>query len=336
MPKHALGSLLIGILISAGCLWYAFRGVDLTAMAASIGQVGFPWVLASVAGALLGLVIRALRWRFLLAGGDSIRSWSLVSATFIGIMSNNLLPARLGEVVRAWVLARREGAPVPTVLASVVVERLLDVVAALVLLGLALAASPNLGGNAASMLKQAGIVVLLLVTMGMSALLIATRFRERLLGMIEKGASNASQPWVWKGLTMGRSFLEGLCVLRGGLQTVVVASLSLLIWIVAIASFHLMAWGLHLGVTLAQTTLVFLVVLLGVAIPSAPGFVGTFHGFCIAGLVMVAGTEATQAAAYATLLHGSHWLVINAVGIGCLLADRSLTWAGMLRFARET
>jgi uncharacterized membrane protein YbhN (UPF0104 family) len=89
-------------------------------------------------------------------------------------------------------------------------------------------------------------------------------------------------------------------------------------------------------VTPAQTTLVFLVVLLGVAIPSAPGFVGTFHGFCVAGLAMVAGTEPTLAAAYATLLHGSHWLAINTVGIGCLLADRSVTWTGMTGLIRQT
>lgn len=335
MPRQALSSLFLGILISVGCLWYAFRGVDLSAVAQGIAQVGPRWVLVSVAGALLGLLIRALRWRLLLAGGERIGSWSLVSATFIGIMANNLLPARLGEVVRAWVLARREGSPVPTVLASVVVERLLDIVAAVVLLGLALAVSPDLGGNAASRLKQAGIAVLLLVTMGMSALLVATRFREQLLGMMEKRAANAGRPWILKGLKMGRSFLEGLCVLRGGLQAVAVASLSLLVWVVAIASFHAMAQGFHLGLTPAQTTLVFVIVLFGVAIPSAPGFVGTFHGFCAAGLAMVAGIEATQAVAYATLLHGSHWLSINTVGVGCLLADRSLTWSGMVRFARE-
>lgn len=333
--SSALGSLFLGLLISAACLWYAFHGVELSAVAQGIAQVGPKWVLVSVAGALLGLVIRALRWRLLLAGGEKIEYWSLVSATFIGIMANNLLPARLGEVVRAWVVARREGAPVPTVLASVVVERLLDVVVALVLLGIALAASPDLGGNAANRLKQAGIAVLLFVAVGISALLVAMQFRERFLGAIERGAARATRPWILRGLEMGKSFLEGLCVLRGGLRIAVVTGLSLLVWIVAIASFYAMAQGFHLGLRAAQTTLVFVIVMFGVAIPSAPGFVGTFHGFCVSGLAMVAGTEATQAAAYATLLHGSHWLAINVVGIGCLLVDRSLTWAGMLRFTRD-
>lgn len=335
MPRQALGSLVLGILVSIGCLWYAFRGVDLSAVAQGIGQVGPRWVLVSVTGALLSLVVRALRWRSLLAGGEMIGAWSLVSATFIGILANNLLPARLGEVVRAWVLARREGARVTTVLASVVVERLLDVIAVLVLLGLALTASPDLGGNAVSRFKQVGIAVLVVVTVGIAALLMAMWFRERCLSLMERGATRTTRAWASRGLEMGRSFLEGICVLRGGLRVAMVAGLSLLVWIVAIASFYAMAQGFHLGLTPAQTTLVFVIVMFGIAIPSAPGFVGTFHGFCVAGLAMVAGTEATQAAAYATLLHGSHWLAINTVGIGCLLADRSFTWAGMLRFARE-
>lgn len=336
MPRQALGSLLLGILISAVFLWYAFRGVDLSAMAEGIGNVGLPWVLVSVVLGLVGLVVRAFRWRYLLAAGDRIGSWSLVSATFIGIMANNLMPARLGEIVRAWVLGRREGAPVPTVLASVVVERLLDVVAGLVLLGLALAAAPGLGGDAAALIKQAGIAVLILVMTAMAALVTAMRFRGRLLGFLERRATLVGRPWALRGLEMGRGFLEGLCVLRGGPRILGVAGLSLLVWIVAIASFQTMAQGFHLGMTPAQTTLVFVVVMFGVAIPSAPGFVGTFHGFCVAGLAMVAGTAATQAAAYATLLHGSQWLAVNTVGIICLLADRSVTWSGMMRIARET
>lgn len=335
MSRPALGSFFLSIPISAGCLWYAFRAVDLSAMAANIGQVGMRWVAASIAAALLGLIVRALRWRFLLAGGDCIGSWSLVSATFVGVMANNLLPARLGEVVRAWVLARRERVPVPAVLASVVIERLLDVVAALALLGVSLAVTPVLAGSAASLLKATGIVVLAAVAIAMSALLVAVRFRERVLTVVEGWAGCVSPRWASRGVEMGRCFLEGLCVLRTVRHAAAVAGLSFLVWIVAIASFHVLAEGFHLGLAPAQTTLVFVIVLFGIAIPSAPGFVGTFHGFCVAGLALVAGTDPTRAAAYATLLHASQWLAINMAGLGCLLADRSLSWTGMTRLIRQ-
>src|SRR5205807_73025 len=131
---------MLGVLVSTACLWYALKDVNLSVMVRGMASVGVLWVVASVVAGLSSLVVRAIRWRVLLGAIRSVETGSLVSATFIGMMANNLLPARLGEVVRAWVLARREEMPVPTVLASIMVERLLDVLAALTILGLCLAA----------------------------------------------------------------------------------------------------------------------------------------------------------------------------------------------------
>lgn len=335
MSKRTAISLAIGSVVSAVCLWAAFRGVDLPAMVSGMGRVGPAWVLASVVGAILGLVIRAVRWRFLLTGGEAVGSWSLMSATFIGIMANNVLPARLGEVIRAWVLARRERISTPTVLASIVVERLLDVFAALALLGMALTAASDLHGEAAELLKRTGQVVLLSVSVLAALLLALLVWRDRLLALLAEQVYRSGGGWAARGLDVLERFTEGLRGLRGGFRITIVAFLSFLVWGLAIASFYIMAHGFHLALTPVQMTLVFLIVMFGVAIPSAPGFVGTFHGFCVAGLALVANTEPTQAAAYATLLHGSHWLTINAVGMGCLLADRSLTWAGMTGLMKQ-
>lgn len=333
--SRALVSLLLGGLISAICLWYALKDVDLPAMVRGMGRVGLPWVIASVVAGLVGLVVRALRWRLLLGAIRSVEIGSLVSATFVGMMANNLLPARLGEIVRAWVLARREEIPVPTVFASIMVERLLDALAALTILGLCLAALPELGGSAAGLLKRAGLVLLVTVTVGVVGLWLVLGFRERLLGACDRLAIQRGWAWLSRGVELLRRFVEGLRVFRSGAQVAMVAGLSLLIWAVAIVSFHVLAEGFALGMTPLQTALVFVIVLFGVAIPSAPGFVGTFHGFCVAGLGMVAGIEPTQAAAYATLLHGSQWVAINVVGLGYLVSDRSVTWAGMMSATRQ-
>lgn len=333
MRSRALVSLLVGVLISTACLWYALKDVNLSAMVSGMGRVGVPWVIASVGIGLLSLVVRAIRWRVLLGAVRSVETGPLVSATFVGMMANNLLPARLGEIVRAWVLARREDISVPTVLASIMVERLLDVLAALTILGLCLAALPELGGTATGLLKRAGLVVLLAVASGIAVLWLALRFRERLLRVCDRWSSQQGRTWPSRGLELLLRFVEGLCVFKSGAQVAMVAGLSLFIWAVAIASFHVLAEGFALGLRPLQTALVFVIVLFGVAVPSAPGFVGTFHGFCVAGLGMVAGIEPTQAAAYATLLHGSQWLAVNAIGVGCLLLDRSLTWSGLLGFA---
>ena len=333
MRKQAAFGLLLGMLLSGVCLWYAFRGVSLNALAHNVGRVGAGWVAASVAGCLFSLVLRAARWRLLLHGGSGIGFWSLLSSTFIGMMANNVLPARLGEVVRAWVLARRERAPAVTVLASIAVERLFDIVALVGILGLALVVSPPLAGGNTSAFHRAGVAGFLLSTVGAVALLITVRYQSLILRTTERWKEQLRHAWALQGINIFRRFLDGLWVLRGRMQTAVTVVLSFGIWAFGIVSLYVLAQGFGLALTLVQVTLVFVIVLFGIAIPSAPGFVGTFHGFCVAGLAMVAGTEPTLAAAYATLLHGSQWLAINVVGLACLLADRSVSWASLIQVA---
>ena len=84
---------------------------------------------------LFSFWVRALRWRSLLSGGRTASLDSLYSATMIGFMANNVLPFRLGEFVRAWALARREKCSTTMVLATVVVERVVDMLDLLAILG---------------------------------------------------------------------------------------------------------------------------------------------------------------------------------------------------------
>ncbi|WP_447973266.1 lysylphosphatidylglycerol synthase transmembrane domain-containing protein [Nitrospira sp. Kam-Ns4a] len=333
MRSRAVAGLLLGSIISAVLLWYAFKGVDLRGLMQEIGQVHLAWVGLSVVAGVMSLVIRGIRWRYLLDNGGAVALRSLVSATFIGIMANNVLPARLGEIVRAWIFARNEARPIPVVFASIVLERILDVIALVAVLGLALLLSPPLAGPGSAVFRQVGLAGLLLSIGFVAGLLLIGRFQGVIHEKAERLAAGDGPAWRRRGLDLFRRFIEGLCALRGR-QTWHAIWLSLLVWGVGIVSFHVLAEGFHLGLTIVQSSLVFVVVLLGIAIPSAPGFVGTFHGFCVAGLTLVAGTDPTQAAAYATLLHGSQWLAINTIGAGCLLLDRAVTWSELRGFAR--
>lgn len=325
MRKHALVSLL-GLLLSGAGLWYALRGVDLAAMVQGMGRVGPLWVVGSVAAAVCSLLLRAVRWRFLLDASRPVGVGPLVSATFIGIMANNLLPARLGEAVRGWVLARHQQRPVPAVLASIVIERLLDVIMLVILCGLALFATPGLGGETAARLKAAGLGVLGAVTVGLVTLALAVRYRACLSEAEARWVEEGKPAWRCRLVGLVHGFVEGLWVLRGIPHILGVVALSVGVWGASIASFQVLADGFGLGLTIPQMTLVFGIVAFGIAIPSAPGFIGTFHGFCVAGLTLVAGTDPTTALAYATVLHGSQWLTINVIGLWYLVILRSVAW----------
>jgi uncharacterized protein (TIRG00374 family) len=329
MTKGTVVGIVAGIGLSTGGLLYTFHGVDMAAMRSGMGRVGATWILLSVLVALFSFLLRAVRWRVLLRDVKTVGTGPLLSATFIGMFANNVLPARIGELVRAWVLARRERTPVPAVFSTIVVERFLDVVAALLILVLGLAAAPNLGVAASTLLMQTLVAVTLLVGIGLVGLVMVVRFRKVLMAGCERLSNRSSRRWVVTSLGLFQRLLTGLPRFRGGGEVLAIVGLSLVIWAPGVLSFHLLAKGFELGLTLAQTSLIFVIVLFGVAIPSAPGFIGTFHGFCVAGLVLVAGTEPTVAAAYATLLHGTQWMAVNIIGLGYLVAEPAVTWTDL-------
>ena len=126
----------IGILVSAVCLWWALRGTDWGQVGRTLARAD-PWLLLAVAaGSLVAVGLRGLRWRLFLPPGAPAPGRELVTATGIGLMANNVLPVRIGEFVRPWVLGRRTAVPVTTAFGSLLVERLFD---ACVLLGVLLA-----------------------------------------------------------------------------------------------------------------------------------------------------------------------------------------------------
>lgn len=327
MRIRTVASLAAGAVISLFCLWFAFKDVDFHALSRSLDHVGWGWVVSSMLLGYFGLVIRSFRWSYLLPMSPNVRFTNLLSATFIGMMANNILPARVGEVVRAWLLGRREGVPVPEALGSIVLERLLDVIAALVILGGCLALSPDLGDRASGLLERAGSLVFAIALVAIILLSVLARCRTAVLQWGQRRTSRMTATWARRGMDGFEKFVQGLDGLRGGRQIATLAVLSLLIWAISIASFQMVAEGLSLQVSPIQMSLVFVIVLFGVAIPSAPGFVGTFHGFCVAGLTMVAGMEPTPAATFATLVHGTQWLAVTVAGFLFLFRDRSLTWS---------
>lgn len=318
--------MLVGIPISAFFLWVAFKDVDPASVGTAIGNVGGAWIIGSLLFDLLSLAIRAFRWRILLLSIKPLEMPVLLSNIFIGLMLNNVFPARLGEVGRAWLLARREQLSGAGIFGTIVAERLLDILAILVVLGAALGAASGLSSQTAGLIRQSGMVVLIVAFLGTAGLLLLLPRRNAFQSWLGGHLCTSSHPWIRLMGTGGTRFIQGLyCVPSVG-SLLTVLALSVLGWIATIACYFAMAMGFGLDLSFSQAALVLVIVMLGIAIPSAPGFIGTFHGFCVAALALVAGTDPALAAAYATLLHGMQWILNTLVGSACLLGDRSVSW----------
>ena len=308
----------VGIAISVLLIWWILRGVDLGEVAWALRRARWDLLLLAVAVTTSGFLVRALRWKVLLHPlhpGTTLRS--RFAAVNIGFMANNLLPARAGEFARAFAISRLEPVSTSGALGSLVVERFLDAVAILLLLMVALAA-PSFPGSATVAGQPIGgaIAGVLLLMGGLLALLLFLLFWPRgFMWVAERGVRLLPEAARTVVLEVLGRFLGGLGSLRD-LKLFVLGFLwSLGFWAWNGISFWLafLAFGIELGY--APALFVQAIVALGVAVPSAPGFFGTFHAAALIGLHEVYGVGEGATLAFAFGYHLGGFIPVTAIGL---------------------
>jgi uncharacterized protein (TIRG00374 family) len=301
-----------GLILAAAGLAIAFRRVDLRALGAELAGARWGWFLAAAAVTVLAVMVRAWRWQVLLAPIERIGIEPLFSATMIGYFGNGVLPLRLGEVMRAVAIGKRDGArvDVSTALGSIAVERLLDVVSALAVAALVVPFSGGLGGG---VIAWSGAAALVIGAFG--GLLWASRSRW-VRRLVAARADASGEGRLGKLL---RSFLRGVLVLGESPALLPIALATALIWIGYLTCVWTAARAAGLPLSWLESGMVLLATTVAVSVPAAPGYVGTYH----AAVVLVAadwlGHPAAQAQAFAILIHASSWLPTVAIGALCLL-----------------
>lgn len=271
----------------------------------------------------LGLWARAVRWRYLFPPGS--HPPGLVAATMIGYMVNNVLPLRAGEVARVYVVAHRWGHGFWTTVGTVVVERVLDGVTVVLLVGVIVLLIP------VPMYVQWGALVMLAVnSLGITAL----------VGMAwHPQAMRAIAHWMFRRWPRPQTSIMRVFdrFVRGvhGVRTPEHA-LPLLVWTAvawAVPAFAawtvLRALGLSLSWVAPWAVLAFVGV--SVSIPSAPGFIGVFHAAAALALGIF-GVARAEAVGYAIILHAVQFVPVTLVGWLFLLREQmSLTELGRAR-----
>jgi uncharacterized protein (TIRG00374 family) len=312
----------IGLAITAVTLWLALRGVSFRDLARDLRKADVVVLLAySVPAYLVSLWLRALRWRHLTDAVQPIATGPLLRATAVGFMVNNLVPLRIGEVVRAWTLSRETGASGAAILGTVLLERLLDAVA---VLGLAFAI---LGTREGAIPMESLLFVGLLLPLGAVVLLrIAPERVVRATGWLRTfGVREAAVTGLQRVV---RNVAEGLGSLRGGRHLFWIAWHTVWIWgVLSVIPFYgtLVALGVDLGspmrnLAAAYTTLV--AVGIAVALPSAPGFFGPYHYAARLALGRFGLADST-ALAVGTLAHATFWVIVTCAGFVALRFRRT-------------
>ena len=306
----------LGLAIAALAVWFALRDVDFQVLGAEFRRARWGLLLGiSVPGYLAAAWFRAVRWRHLTDAIRPIPRGPLFRAVAVGFMANNLFPLRIGELVRVGYLAREVRVPAAAVLATVVLERVLD---GLSVLAMAVAAVALAGGEAEGMRRAISWLapVALVPLAALVWLRAAPESALAFAGFFARLAPARAAEWVMGQL---RSFADGLGALRGGAHLAWIAVHSVLIWFVASTLPILAAiWavGLDMGGpvrTLAACWMTLAALGAAVALPSAPGFFGLYQAACRLALEQF-GATAESALAVGLLANTVFWVTLTGLG----------------------
>lgn len=313
----------LGIAVSVFFLFLLFRSIDGAALMAALRKMDGRFLLPAVASTLLSYYLRAWRWKLLLEVEKDASMGNLFPATAIGYMANNLLPARVGELIRVYVLGEREGIDKGSVFASLVLDRLLDGLSVLCILLITLFTIrlPGDEGGVRTALVTGGYltVAAYLTILGFLIFLkrrtsAALRLAGRLMKPFPARLSERVIPLLG-------SFIGGIRVSSrpGNLAGLVIS--SILIWLSAVWPIDLLLRSF--GVVLPLTASLFIMVLLVVAVmlPASPGYIGTYHYACFKALTTY-GVSGEQALAIALVIHAVNFFPITFLGLYYLARGR--------------
>lgn len=304
--------------ITAFFLWLALHDVSWPQVWTHLRRANWPLFLLAILVSTLGIHIRALRWKTLLAPVDPhVAFRPRMAGAAVGFAANNLIPARVGEFARALVCARLGRLPVSAVFASLVVERVLD---ALVTVGLLFGAMAWPGfppadspGTAAALATAR--VVALLGTIGAIGLLGMALVPRRAVALAEWAARILPHRFRRRAVEMLEAFLGGLGVLRSPRLLMLSVAWAVGQWMFLAISYELAlrAFGIgepgYVGSVFLQSITAF-----ASAIPASPGFFGTFEAAVVLGLGLW-GVDRSRAASFSIGFHLGGFLSVTALGL---------------------
>jgi uncharacterized protein (TIRG00374 family) len=306
-------------LLAVALLAFFFKGADFRAIGDALARADLRLIMLAIAVTMVTYFIRAVRWKFLLAPLGRPRLTVCFVTTVIGFMVNFLAPTgRLGELARPYLLARREGFSASGAFATIFLERVLDLMTVVLLVGgwLVFGISPDGARSEGAIhgLKVGGLLAFGGASLGMAMMFAFVRYRERALKWAQVIARWLPGRLEELGMRFLSSFSEGLGVLLDGANLGRTGLLSFVLWLnISLAIWTgVRAFGIdiHYGATFLIVG--FLVV--GVAVPT-PGAVGGYHVMCSLALTLLFGVDDSRAKAAALVNHAIAFVPVTLLGL---------------------
>ncbi len=308
---------ILGMIISLACLGYVLREVDFARLWQLALGINPLYVVAINLLLALSFWARSARWRVLLEPVRECPVRPLLMANLIGFMANNVLPARLGEFVRALAAQRIAQVPASAALATIVVERILDGLSLLSILFLTLLfADPSRTAGAFSVayMRAAGLSLLAVYLGVLAVIWCLWRWPHATTRLVTRVAGRVSPRLADLAGRILATFAQGLAVLGQARHLPLLCLQSALVWLPGLAMYVVFLPALGLPPSLFMGAMAFVGASLASAVPAGPGYVGTFQ-LAVLWALAIAGAPAEPAAAYALLFWAAEYFPLTIAGL---------------------
>ncbi|MBI5930100.1 MAG: flippase-like domain-containing protein [Chloroflexi bacterium] len=324
-------SLLIGLVFSLFFLWLGFRNLKFDDLWDILRDINPLWLLLTVPVYGIATYLISWRWYALLRPVKDVPPRRLFKIVYIGYMANNLLPFRLGEVMRAYVLKRHDDVPIPPTLTTILIERIFDGLTMLTFIFTALLfAGDKIGTTLRTVVAVTTplFFVALLVFLALAAAPDLARkiYTPIISTLLPSGLRQ-------KVLALMEHFLSGLEALRSGRALVGVVVFSFASWAVEASTYWIVMHAFDFQVSFFVMLLVIGFSTLTTVLPSTSGYVGTFHAAAILTLTAF-DVPRVDAASFALVIHATLWIQATLIGF-IYLAREGLHWSDFGRAQTE-
>ena len=308
MNKKIILGILISI-ISIVLVYLSVRGINLQDVSIALKKIQFIYVLFFILLVIIMQWLRSYRWGVILQPMEKIDQISLFSVTSVGFLAIASIPARIGELARPYLISKKSSIKMSSAMGTILVERVLDgfsvlTIAVVVLFFIELP----------SWLIISTIFVFSLTVVMLFFILGLVWHREKALNIVNKIISKFHGKFAHKIDELIHHFIDGFQVITDIKILLYLFFLSALVWLVDVLAIYmlLVAFGFNLPAIASFVVMIFLIV--GIAIPTAPGYLGTWHLACVRG-VMLFGLAEAEALSFAVVYHFLSMVIVLVLGV---------------------
>lgn len=305
--------IVLSLVVSAVFLWVAFRNVDLEAAWQQLLAVDGIYLIGFILSVAIIQLVRIYRWDLLIRPFARLSPAATFRVSSLGMMFILVLPLRLGELARPYLVKQETGAPISSSLGAAAVERTVDGLLVTLLFFVTTFALPSTYEVPAG-IKAGGIGSLVLFASATVVIVAGLIAKDWVMSLLRRIGTPISPTLTDKALTLLDAFIEGCRSLPDVRTVLAVLVCTLIYWLANGLGYYLIMIGFGWDLPLVAPFFLISILVIAIMIPAAPGFLGTFQGAILAGLT-VFGFDATASAAYGMVVYPLTVLVVLAFGL---------------------